>query len=297
MKKTIVAAAVAALVAAPAAFADVTISGQINQEFTNGDDNDKDMKSGSNVDVVFSGSEDLGNGMKASFKIHRFYDDGDSNGTSDTDKSADNSISLSGDFGSVKVGRFEPYTVSAISSMMNIDASEDLDLEETSYSHARTEGGMQYVSPNFNGVTVGFEQFADESVTGNDTPVQTIFAQYSNAGLTVKAAQEKDDDSSATTTSIAATYAMGDFKLTAVSIDDDNGTSADITTNMYGATYTMGANQIAVGMRDSDTANNDDKIVSLKHSLSKRTSVYLVHLDDDSTGANDLTLMGVKHSF
>jgi len=301
MKKTIIAAAVAAAVAAPAAFADVKVSGQINQEFKDVDGSD--LASGNNVDVVISGSEDLGNGMKASFKIHRFFDDGDSNSTGDTDKSADMSISLSGDFGSVTTGRFEPYTVSSIASMMNIDAAEDLDLETTTTSQQRSEGGFRYVAPTMNGLTVGVEGFADSSAAGDDFGTTTIFAQYANGPLLVRVAQETNGGATASAadedvTSIAASYTMEGLKATVVHIQDDNAASADEDTTVYGLNYTMGANTIGFGVTDSDvTATDGDSIISLKHSLSKQTSVYIVHKNEDQASANDTTLVGVKHSF
>jgi hypothetical protein len=46
MKKTIIAAAIAAVVAAPAAMAEVSISGQINQEFTNDSDDSTNAANG-----------------------------------------------------------------------------------------------------------------------------------------------------------------------------------------------------------------------------------------------------------
>jgi predicted porin len=61
MKKTIVAAAIAAVVAAPAAFAEVSISGKVLGEINDG-------KFGTNDSTIkLSGKEDMGNGMHASF--------------------------------------------------------------------------------------------------------------------------------------------------------------------------------------------------------------------------------------
>jgi hypothetical protein len=306
MKKTIVAAAVAAVFAAPA-MADVKISGQINQEFR---DSGADWVSGNNVDVVVSGSEDLGNGMKATFKIHRFYDDQgnditvtDSTGETHTDNNegtaADQSIGLSGDFGAITVGRFEPYTVSSITSMMNIDAAEDLDLE-TSFGQGRTEGGFRYVTPNMNGLTVGVEGFADGGSAGDNFATTTVFAQYSNAGLTIRAANESDRQGAAASNdvqSVGVSYKMGDIELRVVHTDDDNGAAADVANTFYGAKYTMGANTIAVGANSHDTANSDDQIISFSHALSKQTSVYLVHESIDAVNGDDNTLVGVKHTF
>jgi len=294
MKKTIVAAAIAAVVSAPA-MADVKISGQINQEFKNGAG---DLASGNNTDIVISGSEDLGNGMKASFKIHRYYDDvAAQNGAAD--RSADQSIGLSGDFGSVTVGRFEPFTVSSITSMANIDASEDLDLE-VAPGEGRTEGGLRYVSPTMNGLSVGVEGFADGGSTGDDFAASTVFATYSNAGLTVKVASETVQNGTSadvTVNSVGVAYKMGDLEARVVHTDDDNGTSADTQDTVYGVIYTMGANQFAIGTVDSDTANNEDTIISAKHSFSKNTSAYIVFKNEGGAGETSSSLVGVKHSF
>jgi predicted porin len=308
MKKTIIASAIAAVVAAPAAFADIKISGQINQEFTSGYDHDTTtaaasqttstrnndtLGSGNNADIVFSGSEDLGNGMTASFKIHHYFDD------STVGTAADQTIGLAGDFGSVTVGRFEPYTVQSITSMMNIDASEDLDLE-TSFGQGRTEGGFRYETPNMNGLTVGVEGFADGGSTGDNFATTTVYAQYSNAGLTVRAANESDRQGAAASNdvqSVGVSYKMGDIELRVVHTDDDNGAAADVANTFYGAKYTMGANTIAVGANSHDTANSDDQIISFSHALSKQTSVYLVHESIDALNTDDNTLVGIKHTF
>jgi predicted porin len=69
MKKTIIASAIAAAVAAPAAFADVKISGMVAYEQSTKDDAGVSTDAGNvYTDLVFTGSEDLGNGLKAGFK-------------------------------------------------------------------------------------------------------------------------------------------------------------------------------------------------------------------------------------
>jgi len=181
MKKTIIAAAIAAVVAAPAAMAEVSISGQINQEFTNDSDDgmaatgalaggavfgatdsnggEDGLEQDTNVDVVLQASEDLGNGMKVSAKIHLLKDHG-----TDANATADESIALSGDFGTVKVGRFEDFTESQISGVADTwDPMDGFSLEMQNTASARTNGGMAYVSPNFNGLQFGIGGFALES--------------------------------------------------------------------------------------------------------------------------------------
>jgi len=293
MKKTIIAAAVAAVVAAPVAFAQVTVSGQINAEFSS--QGGKDENTGVNTDLTFSGSEDLGNGMKASFNITRTSDTDASDTTSN--QGANMNVGLSGDFGAVTLGKFEPYSISNISSMMNIDGSEQADIEDSNTLDGATDGGIRYVAPSFNGIKVGFEGFRDGTQNGNDDfNTTTIFGEYSANGLTVKVAHETQSASSDSgVTSIGASYKMGDLEFRVVNIDNDFGSSADKTTTFYGASYTMGANQIAVGKINGDNATDGDSIVSLKHSLSKNTSVYIV-ADHDEDAASQ-TVVGMKHAF
>jgi predicted porin len=294
MKKTIVAAAVAAVFAAPA-MADVSISGQINAEISSiGNGNGSAV----NTDITFSGSEDLGNGMKASFNITR---------TSDTDQTAADYdsrganmfVGLSGDFGSLTLGKFEPYSISNISSIQNIDASEQGDIEDTNDMASATDGGIRYVSPSFNGLTVGVEGFRDGSQAYGDTfDTSTFFAQYSANGLTVRAASETQSVASGdiTVTSLGAIYKMGDFEIRAMTSTDDNASSADVDSTFYGVSYTMGANQIAFGTLNSDDTTVDgDSIISLKHSLSKNTSAYIV-VDSNDDGVGQ-TVVGMKHAF
>jgi len=305
MKKTIVAAAVAALVAAPAAFAEVSISGQINVEFS---DNETGDSSGDyHSDVVLKGSEDLGNGMKAGFVYH-LVSDGDGNDAGAVAVGGDTAISLSGDFGTVSAGRMEPFIENKLASIANIDASEELDLEFNpgtgeSINAGRSDTGVRFVSNNMNGLTVGVEAYADENVGTDDWDTTAIYVKYSNGGLTVQAASESNEEALVgDTTAYSIQYAMGDISVRAVNVDLDSPTAGDdAEETMVGATYTMGSNQFAIGSivdaKGTNVAARDgDTIYSLKHSLSKSTSVYLVHFSDD-TGTADQTLVGMKHSF
>ena len=294
MKKTIIASAIAAVVAAPAAFADVSISGQINQEFI---DAGNDLNSDLNSDITFKGSEDLGNGMKASFKIGLYLDDGayaGATGTGAAQTTADQFISLSGDFGAVTVGRFEPMNESKGVSIANIDHSDALDLESTLGNGGRAEGGFKYVSPSFNGLKVTLEGQAKTETAGTDDfDTTSVGVEYSNGGLYVIAVSE-DTSTTVDQTTFGVKYKMGDIELRAVTTEQDtSGTSVDYT--FYGAKYSMGANSVAVGMVDSDGTDDGDSIISLGHSMSKQTSVYLTHKSYDDS--DDRTLVGIKHKF
>jgi predicted porin len=305
MKKTIVAAAVAALVAAPAAFAEVSISGQINVEFS---DNETGDSSGDyHSDVVLKGSEDLGNGMKAGFVYH-LVSDGDGNDSGAVSVGGDTAISLAGDFGTINLGRMEPFVENKLASVANIDASEELDLEfnpgsGNSINAGRSDTGIKYVSPNMNGLTIGVEAYADENVGTDDWDTTAVYASYSAGGLTVQVASENNDEALVgDTTAYSIQYTMGDISVRAVNVDLDSPTAGDdAETTVVGASYKMGNNEFAIASivdakGTNVSAQDGDTIYSLKHSLSKSTSVYLVHFSDD-TGTADQTLVGMKHSF
>jgi hypothetical protein len=301
MKKTIIASAVAAAVAAPAAFADVSISGQINVEFYKSDAIVKsngtntaadDLAFDRNTDLVFKASEDLGNGMKAFATISLVDDKASStasSGDAGLNSASTNIVGLSGDFGTVTFGKQEMWTESAAAAMAANDAADYLSNEVSTSLGASAEATAIYTSPSFNGVTV---VLGGRGNTGNDDFDTTeVGVQYAANGLTVRAANI--DNGTTENTIMGVSYTMGD--ITVGVVNQDNKTNTEDET-WYGASYTMGANTIAVSTTNSNTAANDDTILSLKHALSKNTAVYLVH-ENDGTANADTTLVGMQVKF
>jgi len=282
MKKTIVAAAVAALTAAPA-FADVTISGAVQVEAgEEGSGGASSIKTKS--DIFFKGSEDLGNGMKAGFLIQRTADD-----QSAVSSGSDRFVTLSTGTVNVKAGYFEHYMESSIGGAAANDAAHDVSNEisvgEINTSSTNAGDSVEVSFSPMAGATVGY-QLGDNA--------DTVFAQYSNGGLMVRVAQE-NNASEKDILGIVAQYKLDDLTLRVVDMDND----ADADQTWLGAEYTMGANTFGVSVVDGngDGADDGDVTVSLKHALSKRTSVYIAHGSDDDASANDETLVGIKHSF
>jgi predicted porin len=318
MKKTSIAAAVAAAVAAPAAFADVSVSGMVSVEFLDKDGataNDGWNDSATATDLVFKASEDLGNGMKATAKIHMFTDTSDQKvdqdeqttstaGAASNTGTADLSITLSGDFGAVVLGRFEPHSEATIDAFTNIDSSHDIDLENSlEGAIGRSNNGLAYMSPSFNGLSVGVGTFAGAHQTATDgtfTGATEVFAKYSNGPLMVMAnntTQKGTSSNEKTLKAVAASYKMGDLEVRAMTRTYEVAGSADIDSNFFGAKYTMGANTFAVGMLDNDTGGTADaEIFSVSHALSKNTSVYVTMLNSDAANG-DQNAIGFKQTF
>jgi len=298
MKKTIIAAAVAASVAAPAAFADVSISGMVNPEMATQNDDSVDFTT--NTDLVFKGSEDLGNGMKASFKYHLFHDgkeDEAGTGNDHGGKVADTSVTLSGDFGAVTVGRQETMHEGVMQAFVNIDASHDADLENTINNASigdRDNGSIKYMSPNMNGFSMGV-QLASKNDTDDDAAdVSDVMVKYSNGGITVMA-EQIDVDGGAQATAFAASYKMGDIEVRALTRTHETSAGVETDTDFLGVKYNMGNIALAAGTIDDDT-NGDADIYSVAYKFSKRTSVYAVLENSDAT-AEDQTVIGLKHTF
>jgi predicted porin len=282
MKKTIIAAAVAAAVAAPAAFADVSISGMVNPELHDTDGNG--WVGSVNTDLVFKASEDLGNGMKASAKYHLFHDDGGNS-------VADESVSLSGDFGTIIAGRFEPFVEGVFDAYANIEFGHDASIEGTNVLTRASvaNGAIAYVSPTVNGFHVGVSNVASDDFSA----ANEVIAVYKANGLTVMALNS-DADNGPNTTGYALGYKMGDLEIRAMdrSGDDANGNDQDYT--MVGARYTMGSNAIAIGQAEDN--NVDATLVSIQHSLSKNVAVYVTAVDSDDD-SKDVTSFGLRQKF
>jgi len=301
MKKTLVAASIAALVAAPAAFADLKISGQINAVIVDTDGADTSMDE--NSDIVFSGSEDLGNGMKAFFKIASSPDltaDDDAAGSGLLGED-DRLIGLSGDFGTIELGRFEQLITAKGTDMANSLASGEVITVEAQPTGTGKRGDqmIRYTSPNFNGITVAVGAMMDgvdgDTAVATDDFDQTEFmVQYSNAGLTVRYVSDNPAAANQDSSVIGVTYTMGDLTVGITDVDTD---IANEDATIVAAKYTMGANTFGAAYVASHgtTATEGDYILKATHALSKSTNVW-VGFDNDDNGA-DKTVVGVQHKF
>jgi len=301
MKKTIIASAIAAVVAAPAAFADVKISGQITAEYKDASGADAELVEAS--DIVISGSEDLGNGMKVSFKLaaspdNMYAGQAAAGGAIGED---DRFIAVSGDFGTIQLGRYEQLVSANGSDIANgLASSEVISVEEKTGLGQRGNQGVRYTSPNFNGVTVAVGGFMDgfdgDTANSTDFDVTETMVSYSNAGLTVSYTSENNDIDSLDTDVIGVKYTMGD--ITVALTDLDSSTAANDAT-IVGAKYTSGNNSIAAAYVASHgtAANEGDFILKATHNMSKSTSVWVGMESDDSADTNDFVSVGVKHAF
>jgi len=291
MKKTIIAAAIATVVAAPA-MADVSISGKVESILTSTDS--ANMVMTQDAKLAFNASEDLGNGMSAFATIVVDTDDMVAD-TTNTDDVQDQKVGISGGFGTIVMGRMEDFTESKVLSMVDVFGGSSVELGTDNAE--RQDGATAYVSPSFNGLTVGVAGYSLGD--GDDFDATDIALMYSNGPLAVNIAVEDMDDYSVkalTTTTAGIKYTAGDLAVAAVWQDIDTVSGTDTDDSMVTAVYNMGNNSIAIGWNDDESEAENDTVVELRHKFSSRTRAY-IGVKDSDTDTEDTQYLGLEHSF
>lgn len=271
-KKLLAAAVAAAVVAAPAAFAESTVYGKFH---TSVDSNDYE-KSVDNYSVEsrasrlgFKGSEDLGNGLKAIYQLELSVstDGGADQAVGNGWGSQRNTfIGLSGDFGTFVVGRHDtPAKMAFYATGNELLGDSAIDLNGSPigvFREFRANNAIAYVSPNFSGFTVAAAIVPGEQ-SGNATAASTTTSTVITTGGSIKvvntsAGAANDNDGLADHWSVGLMYSgnglkagLGYEKLTQL----NNAPGAnDVDWKMWqaGASYTMNNFQVGVQYEDAN---------------------------------------------
>ena len=283
------------------------------------------------------GTEDLGGGLKAGFKLEQRYksDDGSLDGVNFKGES---SINLSGNFGTVALGRMgTPYDdlrgkTNPIADT-NLSPVGDTFKESQGDYTDKTDNTIAYVSPTYSGfsaaVGVSFGENKTNAVDG--TQHTSLKLQYANGPLLVGFGHQKEEVQNTSGTPpvadgvndvtynlLAGSYDFGLAKLVGgyqtaerkklgADVGDDKGyyfgVQAPVASNVN--VYFGYANS----KFDAVAANGDVKAtgytLAANYVLSKRTDAYVgykhVKKENDSTGADmgkiKTFAVGVRHSF
>ena len=286
-KKTLIAAAVAT-VASTAAMADVTVSGQVKYTLTDTANSTSDWSPTSDNEITVKSSEDLGNGLTTFAQITL---DTDSAASTTSALQKDAKLGIKGGFGTLVMGRMEYLVTGAFSSKMD-DGSGKTESTQTALGRANA---VAYVSPTVNGLHVaaaGSNDAAADMFTNKE-----VLAVYSNGPLSVMASHVDVKDTQAMN-SLYASYAIGDAKISAMTVDTDYDAAAttDLRDNIIRLDYTMGNNSLLIINKDADAANADRTAVKLTHKFSKRTAAYVGVRNNDGT-TEDETYVGMITKF
>jgi len=281
----------------------------------------------------FSGSEDLGGGLKAEFVLETFI--GADNGSYLANNASTtgfwgrgSNIALSGDFGKVAIGQYDtPLFVAGLaynpfgSSMLLSPTMRhyyglSIGVAATGRTLSTDTGwvnSLTYETPNLSGFTATVQWSPKESSTDGAKDSFTIGAAYNAGPLSLMGVYADHGVTDANAAYLAeqkvfslnASYdfgvAKGFFQYTDVDNDDTN---LDDTLFQIGATIPVtpqGNVMVSYGQLKRDEVDLKNKIFSLgyDHSLSKRTGVYVAFTSERATDLDtgNSFVAGIRHSF
>lgn len=331
MKKLLAAAIAAAIVSPVVAAADsnnVTVYGQVKLALTNFDrevgPSDWSISEQSGASLLgFKGTEDLGNGLKAIWKMEFDVPIGRNTGTvrgplnggGAVNSTRNAYIGLAGDFGTFLVGRHDsPYKVAFGKFDLFPDTVADFNAGDglnNLFHDVRVQDTLVYISPSFSGLTVAGAIITGSGSENNFTAASTddeeiaqhysLGAMYENNGIMASLGYEflngatlqrpnNDDDEK---WGAALGYKGNNFYVGARYEDRDaigGFGGLDSQSWQLGASYTMGNTVFkgAYGEIDLDVTNGSitpsSWVIGVDHNLSKRTQVFALYIDaDDDT--------------
>lgn len=281
----------------------------------------------------FTGSEDLGGGLKASFQLTSFLQtDTGTQGRfpGDTFFSRDANVSLSGGFGSVLLGRWmapnflpsvianpmgDSFTFAPLILHMNVPLFNKSGWQGTTPSDTGWSNQLVYSTPDIGGFKANLQyQFGEQ--TGNDKNKKNVGANFFYFGgpLTLTGFYERAQLSNPSPNKLLGTtktaWMLGgayDFKMVKpyLTYGQSEADNTDITakTLQVGASVPLGAGAIVGSWAKTKLSGADlDRktlTVGYDYNLSKRTDVYAMVMNDKITTYNSGTSFGVgiRHRF
>lgn len=282
----------------------------------------------------FKGSEDLGNGLKANFALTSFFrGDTGAQGRFANDPlfSRDANVSLSGDFGTVLVGRWmapnflpsvvgnplgDSFTFSPLILHMNVPLFNGTGWAATTPSDTGWSNQIAYTTPKFGGFQANFQyQFGE--VPG-DNGKKNIGANFFYFGgpLTLTGFYERDQISNPSVpnaylgTTKKDWMLLGAYDFGVVKPFVSYGRSkADNSTNeaktmQLGASVPAGpAGKVLVDVASTKLSQTGVKrttsTLGYDYNLSKRTDAYAIVMNDRITNRStgNSVAVGVRHRF
>jgi len=321
MKKTLIAAGIAAVMAAPA-MADTTVYGKVRQSMENIDNDANTSDAWSITDrasrVGVKGSEDLGNGMTANYQLEWSVDVDDG-----TFGARNQWVGLKGSFGEVRVGRHDtPYKMAGSAALFNDTMADEQSTSGIIQRNFETRAAntIAYITPTVNGlhaaiaVVPGEETstVAGTAVADGLSDAVSVAVVYKNGPLSIAGGYEKYDADFATGRTadqtgkkLTASYAAGDLTVAGTIERADDTAGVEDDAYLVSAKYKMGANDLLVSYGEFDdatagTGDVDRLALGVTHNFSKRTNIQAIYYTDDNQAANtDVDGYGVQlnHSF
>lgn len=277
------------------------------------------IERGKNNRLGFQGSEDLGNGLSATFHLQtRFNPDTGTQERAAVLWQGESTVGLaSKTLGALRMGRgvtpmnqknwkFEPWESSGFNASFNAfqlgnftySADGTNDATVGSANFIRIPNAVFYNSPTFNGfsVAVAGQVEKDANARGRN---RGFAVNYDSGPVALMLAGEENTDRDRIGF-VAASYTLGAARVMGSFSRIDHREREDESSYVVGATYDVGPGMLRAGFgRDIDL---DVSRVSAGylHPLSKRTKIYLDlwrHRTPVSASTYNGIALGVSHSF
>jgi hypothetical protein len=283
--KKIIAAAVAAAFVAPAFAADVTVSGDVEYYFINGNSGKTYSDSG-DQDIVVSGSSDIGNGLTATASLEV---DG-----SDSDIASDSELTIAGSFGSVTVGDATAAAIEVFD-----EKSDKAEQGGTSGENTVSNTHSVLVKPNLGieNLEVALSYGTTTAAAASAKVVTSYAAQYTVGGLTFAYGTADKDETDAQQSSTSVAVAFGPISVGFDQIENVDFTEDKDQTNV-GVAYNYGQGNVFFETGEVDTSGA--KVEKTAYGVSYQMgslNLYVLNNDVDDTTDTQDTYVGVEYSF
>jgi len=297
---------VAALLAASITHAadNVTVFGTVDVEtvVSNGDGLNQtiDTQSQANSQFGLKGSEDLGDGLKAFWKMSfGTTAEGQAKGSI---KNKDMYLGLKGSFGEISMGQRKGFL--GVAGDKTIDNIYSSSVDNDVSIKGRRGNSLWYVTPSFDGFQAGINTMTDGGAGQDKLDTQEYMASYTNADVLVVGVYLDDNVSGNSNTYIGVNGSLAkmgydQIRLVAGYEAINNAVGADVDIWTLGGTYVIGNNDINVSYQDNDSTGTSFSS-ELAHNFSKRTAIYTAYnvFNADATNSDTTTLTaGMQHKF
>ncbi|WP_200181972.1 porin [Ectothiorhodospira mobilis] len=318
MKKTVLAFAVAAAVAAPAAMADTTLYGRMNLslDFVDNDEDSSHQLASNSSRLGVRGSEDLGMGLKGVYQIEAgLYSDRQTFDNSDL-TARNTYLGLAGGFGELRLGKHDSayktatlplnFFADTLGDMHHIAGQFD-DAAGVDNFYNRDDNTIVYMSPNLDGMRFMANYTTDKDddtpdAYANDRSAMSLAGTFEQGPMYLGVAYQQMNeynaarDADATGWKVGGTYDLGGFTLAAMyeNLDSDQDAFGDRDMFHLGGKYAMGqaylmASYSMADENDMDETGADMYALGAGYNLSQRTNMYATYAqmsnDDAATYA------------
>jgi predicted porin len=317
--------ALAALCGPAQAQSNVTISGFLDLGVFRGFDDVKQVGTIQRSNIAFSGSEDLGGGLAATFMLSKRFE-------MDTGQlelagkkpyfHGESTVGLKGAFGHVRLGRaldviyaldwaYDPwYNFNRIASpawyLWHYNYASDRTSNNGSPEFGRLSNGLFYDSPSMAGVTVHLSGSFEDSFAAPGSGTGNNFGaslNYDRGPVSLMLARSRNT-SGDTVVFVAGKYTFGALQLMAAyDTSTFKGVTSDSDADTYtvGAVYSLGAVALKAGYGKLDVDGDETNFIGLgaDYAVSKRTTVYFSagRNDPDNANSSNAYGVGISHSF